>query len=110
MERGNADFMKVCHYFEEHNPFDVKEKMMTINSGVADDTAEDIGSRIQKKMEGKAYWAVNFKRAEKLTNLQSLHSTVKIHGDKVDINPTTLFLGLITVIERQPNTKISSFF
>ena len=74
------------------------------------DRAEAIGASIQSKMEGKSYAEVTFKRKDQIINLQSLYSAVKVPGDIIDINPLTLFLRLITVVERQPETRICSFF
>ena len=53
---------------------------------------------------------LNRKKKDKVKNLQSLYSTVKVYGEKVDINPMVLFLRLITVVERQPDKDINSFF
>ena len=91
--------------------------MMCLASGLVDDRfsvtcdkAETIGASIQSKMVGKVYAEVTFKRKDQIINLQSLYSVVKVPGDTIDINPLTLFLRLITVVERQPETEICSFF
>ena len=109
--------MEIYEYLQDHSPFQKPEQLMSIHSGLVDDNnlvncddAESIGARIQAKMDGKTYLGFSFKRTDKITNLQSLHSTVKSNGDEVDINPTTLFLRLVSVIHRQPNIKSSSYF
>ena len=78
---------------------------------VTTDKAEEIGEAIQKQMTGKTYSStVTIKRSQKVINLQSLYSSVTVEGENLDVNPMTLFLRLITVVTRQPDTEVDSYF
>ena len=111
------DFNKILGYFQNNNPFEIENQLMSLSSGLTDDNnevncdrTEIVGEAIQKRMDGKTYSEVKARKKDRITNLQSLHSTIKIHNEKVDINPVALFCRLITVVEREPESKISSFF
>ena len=117
IKRDATDFKKIFGFFETHNPFIVVGPLMCLVSGLIDDknsvtcdVAESIGANIQSKMDGKSYADVNFKRKDQITNLQPLYSVVKVNNETVDINPLTLFLRLVTVVERQPETDMVSYF
>ena len=117
IKRDNDDFQKVCSFFNKHNPFVIHDGLICLTSGLSDtkndvncDQAEDIGKLVQENMNDKMYSEVKSKKSDKVKNLQSLYSTVKVYGEKVDINPLALFLRLITVIERQPQIDIKSYF
>ena len=78
---------------------------------VTTDKAEEIGEAIQKQMTGKTYSStVTIKRSQKVINLQSLYSSVTVEGENLDVNPMILFLRLITVDTRQPDTEVDSYF
>ena len=80
------------------------------NNLVTSDKSEEIGALIQNDMDGKTFSTAAFKRSKKVVNLQILSSNVSIQGEKLDINPLTLFLRLITMVVRQPETEIEYYF
>ena len=117
IKRDHDDYGKVSDFFRSNNPFIVSEKLIGLRSGIADDKgivtsdkAEEIGEAIQKQMTGKTYSTVTIKRSQKVINLQSLYSNVTVEGENLDVNPMTLFLRLITVVTRQPDTEVDSYF
>ena len=117
LNRDNQDYVKVLEYFWSHNPFNVVDKLISLESGLVDDNhavncdnAEAVGAKVQEEMTGKMFAEVSLKKKNKVTNLQTLYSTVKINDDKVDINPLTLFLRLVTVVDRKPQQEIANFF
>ena len=61
-------------------------------------------------MNSRSYADAKFKRKDQITNLQSLYSVVKVNNETIDINPLTLFLRLISLVERLPEYEISSYF
>ena len=94
VKRDSDDFEKVLTWFRAHNPFEVGPNLITLASGLVDDKnclncgrAEEIGTGIQA--------------------LQSLHSNVKITEEDVVIDPLTLFLRLVVVVEKRPESEIA---
>ena len=117
IKRDHADYTKVFQYMKNNNPFNVSEVLMGMSSGLVDennivtcDKSEEIGALIQNDMDGKTFSTAAFKRSKKVVNLQILSSNVSIQGEKLDINPLTLFLRLITMVVHQPETEIESYF
>ena len=99
------------------NPFTISKELVSLDSGLVDvdkrvtcDRAEEIGAAIHKELDDKSYTNCTLKRSSQLTNLQSLYSSVNIDKEKVSIDPLTLFLRLIVLIERKPEQEITEYF
>lgn len=74
------------------------------------DKAEEVGTAIQKELDGKSYAECSFKRNKQITNLQSLYSNINIGAERISIDPLTLFLRLIVLVERKPEKEIVDYF
>lgn len=90
---------------------------MALDSGLVDvdqrltcHKADEIGVAIQKEMDGKVYASFSFKRNKQVTTLQSLCASVDVGTEKVTIDPLTLFLRLIVLVERKPENEIVNYF
>ena len=117
VKRDNDDFEKVQTWFRSHNPFEVAAELMALDSGLVDDKncvtcdrAEEIGADIQAGLDGKTFASCSFKRKNQITTIQSLYSNIKIDSEGVSIDPLTLFLRLVVVVERQPENEIADYF
>ena len=82
----------------------------TENEVVTCDKAEEIGEAIQKELDGKAFGEISFKRKQQVRTMQSLYSEVKVGDEKITIDPLTLFLRLIVIIQTKPEEEISNYF
>ena len=90
---------------------------MPLDSGLIDDKetvtcdkAEEVGASIQKDLDGKIFSNFLFRRKNQIVTLQSLHSSVNIGTEHVTIDPLTLFLRSVVVVERKPENEITDYF
>ena len=74
------------------------------------DEAELIGARIQKSLNNQTFTSCSFKRNDQFTNLQSLYSSNTIDKEQVAIDTLTLFLRLVTLVDRKPEVEIENCF
>lgn len=98
------------------NPFTFGEELTALDTGLIDkdhrvtcDKAEEIGSTIQKEMEGKIYTNCSIKRSSQITTL-CLYACINVGSEKVTIDPLTLFLRLMVILERKPEREIVDYF
>ena len=117
VERDNNDFLEILTWFRNHNPFTTSEKLVCLDSGFIDenntvncDKAELIGACIQKSLNNRTFASCSFKRRDQITNLQSLYSSTTINKERVAIDPLTLFLQLVILIDRKPDIEIENCF
>ena len=117
VERDNNDFLEILTWFRNHNPFTTSEKLVCLDSGFIDenntvncDKAELIGARIQKSLNNQTFASCSFKRKDQITNLQSLYSSITIDKERVAIDPLTLFLRLVVLVDRKPEVEIENCF
>ena len=84
--------------------------MVDLDNRLSCDKAEDVGPAIHKGLDDKSYSDCTLKRINQITNLQSLYSNVNIDKEKVSVDPLTLFLRLIVLVERKPEKEIIEYF
>ena len=80
------------------------------NNTVNCDKAELTGARIQKSLNDQTFASSSFKREDQITNLQSLYSSIRIDKERVAIDPLTIFLRLVVLVDRKPAVKIENCF
>lgn len=90
---------------------------MALDSGLVDekevvtcDKAEELGEVIQRELDDHGFGEVSFKRKKQIKSLQSLYSEVQVGDEKVTIDPLTLFLRLIIIIQTKPDDEIADYF
>lgn len=117
VKRDHADYLKLKSWFVDHNPFKAGENLVALDTGLSDvkgivtcDRAEEIGQSIQTEITGKSFATCSFKRKNQVTTLQRLYSSVKIGDEKVTIDPLTLFLRLVVMVERKPDQEVINYF
>ena len=110
-KRDSDDFEKVLTWFRPHNPFEVGPDLIALESGLVDDKncltcdcAEEIRTCIQAELDGKTFSSCSFKKKNQI----SLYSNV--NQEDVAIDPLTLFLRLVVVVERKPESEIADYF
>ena len=74
VKRDQNDFIKLKSLFDDHNPMEVGENLVALDTGLCDDKgavscdkAEDIGSSIHTEMTGKTFANFSFKRKKQIT-------------------------------------------
>ena len=76
------------------------------NGTVNCDETEQIGKKIQEDLNGICFQKVKIKRSLKVNNFESMYNYVKVDNKKaINIKPTALFLRLIAIAQRTPNTE-----
>ena len=61
-------------------------------------------------MDGKIFANCSFKRNKQISTLQNLYGSINVGTEKVTIDPLTLFLRLIVLVERKPEDEIVNYF
>ena len=117
IRRDSEDFQKIKSWFDSHNPFDVREQLEALDSGLVDefnqvtcDCSESIGASILAQMNDMTYTEVSFKRSNQLKNLQGLYSNIKVNNQNISVDPLTLFLRLSIIVEKKPEKEIEDYF
>ena len=113
-QRDLRDLEKVKEWLDENDPFDVqKPKLQSLSSNlIADENVNcdqimAVGRRIQNSLDGMSVAEASIKRSVVKT-LASLKNVVKIRDQRVNIDPTLLFMRLVVIAER--NDNILSYF
>ena len=84
--------------------------MVDVGHSLTRGKADEVGGDIQKEMDGQAYTDCSIKRRKQISTLQSLYASVNVGNEKVTIDPLTLFLRLIVLVERKPENEIVDLF
>ena len=84
--------------------------MVDVGHSLTRGKADEVGGAIQKEMDGQAYTDCSIKRRKQISTLQSLYASVNVGNEKVTIDPLTLFLRLIVLVERKPENEIVDHF
>ena len=93
------------------------KQLIALDTGVVDienraagDQAEEIGASVQKILDGQTFLNCKFKRKDQISSLKSLYSSIQVEKENVMIDPLTLFLRLLVVVERKPENEIANYF
>ena len=88
-QRDSKDMMKVSEWFDQHEPFDENVSgLRSLSTGVtADDTrncdiADEIGFRMQEKLNNVNVADAKMKRSEQIKPLAFLYNKIKIRTKK----------------------------
>ena len=108
IQRDFNDLQKLLEWFEAHDPFDDnRAHLQSLSSGlIGDDSvncdqAEDVGRKIQLKLNGVAVTKASIKRSEQVKSLATMKNRVRINNQQsVHIDPAQLFTRLIVLVER----------
>ena len=116
----NAAIFTLIKYnlgFGPNSPFIYGDHLVCLDSGLVDekilvkcDRSEESVALIQKDLDGKNFDSCSFKRKDKISNLQSLYSSVIIKKEEVTIDPLTLFPRLALVVEKKPEAEMENYF
>ena len=98
-------------WFQLHSPFIIGEELIALDTGLVEVghslTCDNwwqhsVGGDIQKEMDGQAYTDCPIKQSKQISTFQSLYASFNVGTEKVTIDPLTLFIHLILLVERKP--------
>ena len=110
------DHMAFYRWIESRNPFNMEdEHLYSLSSGLVSikdednvnaEKAEEIGLAIQESLNNVSFTEAKIKRKMHLNSLADLTESVNIPGDKsLHLNPTSLFVRLTAVTQREENVE-----
>lgn len=95
--RDTADIAKLSQWFDSYPPFPQTSEIISIASGVVGDAtincydALRIGKEAMNKIVGLPFSSIKLSRKDRALPLSSVSSSIKIHDEKVAVDPTLLF-------------------
>ena len=105
ISRSKYDFRDLCsiqEWFDQHEPFDINEpRLRSLSSGLAAtdgdgiscDITEQIGAKLQERLDNVTVTDGSIKRSEQARSLDHLLPGFKVDKKQVHINPLFYFLG-----------------
>ena len=112
IKRDYDDLQKLLALFDTCDPFDPsREQLQSLTSGIiagADvncDEAEDVGYKIQKKLDGVTVANAKISRADQAVTIGKPDQTVNVGNQKFQIDPAALFMRLSVLLERRDNIE-----
>ncbi len=108
------DLLKIQEWFDQHEPFDVKEVALcslssglttTEGDGINPDKANEVGLKIQMQIDGLNVAEASIKRRDHIKPLANLKPGIIVDQREVNIDPTILFTRLIAVVLREEDTS-----
>ncbi|GBO16692.1 hypothetical protein AVEN_9724-1 [Araneus ventricosus] len=93
LKRDTEDIKKLLEWFLLHDPFQVVEKIISIASEVVSDeninchNAREVGITSMTKMYSQSFNNIKLKRVDKVLPLLTISSALKVHDEKVPIDP-----------------------
>ena len=111
------DLSTITLWLKCHSPFDTTSKeLRSIASGLTArdkdnincDDAEDIGFKLQEKLDKVCFESVSMKRKEKIRTLALLQDTVKVQNESIVIDPLVLF-GRLSLIAQNRDDAAAQF-
>lgn len=97
VKKDAKDIRMLLEWFSIHDPFPEVNKVISIASGVVGDNtincykARELGLISIAKITGLTFKDIKLKRADKVVPLLAMSSTVKVHEEKVPVDPVLLF-------------------
>ena len=116
-KRDFEDLSTVQKWFDQHEPFNVNERRLrSLSSGLtATDSdnvnchlTEEVGSRIQHKLDNLSVTEAKIKQKDQVRTLHHLYPGVSVDKRKFNINPSILFTRLMAIVQREES--ICPFF
>jgi hypothetical protein len=108
--RDLTDLDKLLDWFDDHNPFVCNSSDLSSMStgltaeegdGVNCDITEEVGSKLQSKMDSVSYNGAKIKRSEQIKTLQDLQPGVRVGRKKtLHIDPAILFSRCSAISQR----------
>ncbi|GBM47465.1 hypothetical protein AVEN_153682-1 [Araneus ventricosus] len=114
VKRGTEDIKKLLEWFLLHDPFPVFEKIISIASGVFGDekissrNAREVGITSMTRTFGQTFNNIKLKYVDKVLPFLTISSAIKVHDEKVPIDPVLLFQRMS--ITKSFEDELQTFF
>ncbi|GBN59827.1 hypothetical protein AVEN_191614-1 [Araneus ventricosus] len=114
VKRDTEDIKKLLEWFLLHDSFPVVENIISIASGVVGDekinchNAREVGITSMTRMFGQTFNNIKLKRVDKVLSLLIISSAIKVHDEKVPIDPVLLFQRMS--ITKSFEDELQTFF
>lgn len=101
--RDSRDRAKIHEWFNDHPPFPKLDSLMSLSSGILGSSkinchqALDIGTKTMQSFIGSKFGDMKQSKKNVVLSIASMSSTIKINGEKVTINPLTIFQRTVIV-------------
>ena len=111
--RDWKDTLTVLQYLQEWNPFSLDSSLQSISTGVHAhptvnvDEAVAVGNMILTQMNGTTPAEYIFQKKNQVVTLGLKSSSVKIDGDRIQIDPLLLFQRLTTVMQSSDDLELA---
>ena len=107
--RDNKDLLALIDWFDAHEPFNANvSALRSLSSGLTAteddnvncDDVEEVGRKIQKKLDNVCIEDATIKRSDQVKTLISLQPGIKMDDKTVNIDPLILFARLTALLQR----------
>ena len=111
--RDWKDTLTVLQYLQERKPFSMDPSLRSISTGVHAhpavnvDEAAAVGDMILTQMNGTTPAKYTFQKKNQVVTLGLKSSSVKIDGDRIQIDPLLLFQRLTTVMQSSDDLELA---
>ena len=117
MKRDYADMNKMVRWLDDRNPFfgeDARLRSLSTGAVAQDgdkvncDCSEDVGRSLHQRLDNASVHEAKMKRKDQLVPLDFVYNTIRVDKKEVYINPTTLFVRLVAIAQREED--VSQYF
>ncbi len=112
MTQDDIDRKALIGWLNSHNPFEYKDKLVSIFTGVEADSsincddAVAIGSKQQMEMMGKNFADLKLQRKNRVKPLSAMRSTVKIRNEPVVVNEQQMLNRILAVLQTSNDLRM----
>ncbi|MBW0528211.1 hypothetical protein O181_067926 [Austropuccinia psidii MF-1] len=112
--RDTADIVKLNQWFDSHPPFPETSQIMSISSGVVGDAtitcydAVRVGKRVMNSIVNLTFADIKLSRKNLALPISSVNSSIKVHDEKVVVDPTLLFQRIC--ISKRSDEDLMKYF
>ncbi|KAF0717775.1 Uncharacterized protein FWK35_00027380 [Aphis craccivora] len=112
--RDTADIVKLNQWFDSHPPFPETSQIMSISSGVVGNStitcydALRVGKRAMNSIVNMTFADIKLSRKDRAFPISSVCSSIKVHDEKVVVNPTLLFQRIC--ISKRSDEDLMKYF
>ena len=115
--RDNNDICKLLTWFNTNDLFDTNlSTLRSLSTGLTAssndkidcDDVENVGLRIQAKLDGVCFEGATIKRTDQVRTLACLQNEIKVNNEPVHIDPLVLF-GRLTALAQREDEVMDQF-
>ncbi|KYN50525.1 hypothetical protein ALC57_00165 [Trachymyrmex cornetzi] len=111
IKRDASDLDKLVSFFSTYDPFPASNTISSIYSGVVGNEsinchqAAEVGTQLLHNTIGKSFASLKSVKKNRVQTLRSVHTYVKVHDEKIEINPLLIFQRIALNIKTKTDMK-----